>query len=149
MNTLDIQNPEQLFQSQKVFGSIALDNTFQKKVRVLVLHETATDLSEEDRGLAEKILGAAKVSTQEFLILNVFQESLSVHQAIQLYQPEVILVFSESKYTLGKNMSLPLFEILEIGGAKILRSVPLSVLPAHKNEREVLWKRLQTLFNLK
>lgn len=149
MNTLEIQNPTQLFQSQKVFGSITLDNTFQKKIRVLVLHETATDLSEEDRGLAEKILGAAKVSSQEFLILNVFQKSLSVHQAIQLYHPEVIMIFSESKHTLGKNMSLPLFEILEIEGVKILRSIPLAILPPHEKERKVLWDRLQTLFNLK
>lgn len=148
MNTLEILNPVQLFQSNKVFNSIELDNVFQKKIRVLVLYETATDLNEADKELAIKILGAVKVSTQDFLLLNVFQKSFSVHQAKQYFEPEVIMIFSESKYTLGKNISLPLFEIFEIEGVKILRSTTFSNLVKQKSQKEILWARMQTLFNI-
>lgn len=148
MNTLEILTPVQLFQSNKVFNSVELDNVFQKKIRVLVLYETATDLNEADKELAIKILGAVKVSTQDFLLLNVFQKSFSVHLAKHYFEPEIIMVFSDSKYTLGKNISLPLFEIFELEGIKILRSTTFSNLEKQKSQKEILWARMQTLFNI-
>ncbi|MBX2903220.1 MAG: hypothetical protein KF872_06635 [Chitinophagales bacterium] len=148
VNSLSIQNPSQLFASQKVFSGIELNTPFQQKVKVLVLHQTNEQTTSQDLDLLHKILAAAKLQPNDFTLQNLDTDTLSLQQITAQFQPEVVLIFSNLKYTLGKNLQLPLYETVSLQGIKILRSAPLQMLHTKPEYKKQLWNALQALFNV-
>lgn len=148
MNVIDIDNPSALFAENKVFSDIELNIAQEKKTAILVLYDDDETISNAETELLNKILLAAKITTADFILLNTFSKQISLHLLMEQYQPQTLLIFSNSKSSLGKNITLPLYEITPLYGIKILRSSSLKMLLTNTEQKSMLWNRMKVLFNI-
>lgn len=147
MNTLNINFPSQLFGKQKVFELTPDAASGNKPVKVLVLHDSNGAIAQQDLELLQKILAAAKISSSDFSLENV-NNHFSLAQLQQQFQPQFLLVFSNQKTALGKNLQLPLHEIISLKQTQILRSVTLKELQSNAEHKKQLWAKMKILFNV-
>lgn len=146
MNTLNIHFPSALFGKQKLFKLTPDELPKSKPMKVLVLHDSIGEIDSQDAELLQKILAAAKISATDFLVENIHRH-FSLSQLLQEFNPNFLIVFSNQKTALGKNIDLPLNEIITLYNTKILRTVKLKELPTQPELKKKFWGKMKIMFN--
>ena len=93
---------------------------------------------EEERQLLAKILGAIKLNLDSVRIVEQSQFNLSSW----VEKPEIVLCFSPAPDALNK------YEVIEVNGASLILSNPLSELTADDVSKRKLWLALKQLFSI-
>jgi DNA polymerase III psi subunit len=149
MLQLQIGRPLLLYEHEKVYVNIEIRNHLPTPTKVLALHSSAkNNLPKEESELLQKILASAKISMQEYTVQHIGALPPSLSDWIQQYNPSYLLIFSDEKFALGKNMQLPLYEVLYFRHIKIFRSIPLNKLLHNSEAKKILWAKMKIMFGL-
>jgi DNA polymerase III psi subunit len=95
-------------------------------------------VSEEERQLLAKILGAIKLNLDSVRVVEQSQFNLSSW----VEKPETVLCFSSASDALNK------YEVIEVNGTSLILSDSLSELTADDVSKRKLWLALKQLFSI-
>jgi hypothetical protein len=151
LTPLEIHYPELLFDRQRIYrisSSVDKKSEALNDCKLLVCYSSKIELHSATTDMLNKLIGACKVSDADVVYLNLYNNDYSFADAINEYNPEVVLIFGE--ISLRSNMaSLFKNHIFEIGAIKLIRTDSLDdVFNNKKGEKTNLWSALKQLYKL-
>jgi hypothetical protein len=119
---------------------------------VIVNDPSAVHLNETDLGLLSSILNACKLTLADIALINIDQQSLSLHEMLTTLPSQFVLAFELNSNTLKIKLPTTLYKPIVLGETQILFSSGLQTMQGAdqnaKLEKGKLWNALKLLFKL-
>ncbi len=123
-----------------------------KKIIVIVNDADAVHLNETDLGLLSSILNACKLTLADIALINIAQQSLSMHEILTTLPSQLVLTFDLNSTQLKIKLPTTLYKPIVLGETHILFSSSLQSMQGAdqtaKLEKSKLWNALKLLFKL-
>ena len=121
----------------------------KKNVLVIVNHNDAVHLPDDDLNFLIGILGACKLGIADVAIVNLNNhKDLTYKELLAHFKSKTILLFGAEPTDLGLPLSFPNFQIQAFANSSFLSSPTLKQLEADKVLKSKLWVCLKKIFNL-
>lgn len=123
-----------------------------KQIIVLVNDPDAVYLNETDLGLLSSILNACKLNLADIALINVAQQSKSLHDILNTLPSRLVISFAVTGVQLKMKLPATLYKPIALGETQVLFSNSLSAMQGNeqnaKLEKSKLWMALKALFQL-
>jgi hypothetical protein len=121
----------------------------QKRILILVAHESVPFLPDVELTFLANILSACKLSLADIAIVNYHNKDHGyLQQAISQLNPVQVLLFGIAPLSAGLPMNFPMFQLQPYDQRTYLYSPTLPELESDKVLKIKLWNCLKTLFEL-
>ncbi len=120
-----------------------------KKILILVSHENAVHLPDEELNFLMGILTACKLTMADIALLNTFNDPGINYQSLQkAFKPATLICFGIDLSTLSFPLEFPHYQLQKYNKQVFLSAPSLKKLSEDVTEKKQLWACLKTLFTL-
>ena len=153
---LQLSNPSQLFNQQKIFSLNAdVEKIFHKGIElkqgkeIIILYRFDADefIKGDERVQLLKILSACKLKEEDVVVINTaVAENISLSWLRNNFPVNTLIVFGEIKLT--NNLQFKKHIAYNIDGIQIVYSEPITKLLSSANDKKALWIELKKIFKV-
>ena len=120
----------------------------KKNIAVIVRHQSATFLPDDELSFLVNILSACKLSLADIAILNSSRIQAEELKEMTLGETKTVLLFGIDPLSIGLPINFPQFQLQQFNKRMYLYSPTLSELDKDKGLKMKLWSSLKVLFGV-
>ncbi|MFM8592017.1 MAG: hypothetical protein ACKOA3_03855 [Sphingomonadales bacterium] len=120
-----------------------------KPVLVVVNHDKAPFLTDEDLPFLTRLLNACNLTVADVAVFNKFgYASTTPQELLDFFSPRMVLCFGVSPTDLDLPVDFPRYQLQAWKGCTFMHAPSLALLAQDTEERKQCWASLKRLFNL-
>ncbi|MCS6820175.1 MAG: hypothetical protein RMJ53_04035 [Chitinophagales bacterium] len=139
-----------LFDDTPVYCGIQLEkSSLEKHFPLLVIADDANTFDSNEYSQIKKIVASANIQEGDYAIISTDDlKNVQLFSLLNKHHPYFMLIFSDNRNCLNKNISVPLHRVMQLEKIKLLRTVSLKKLVQDTTMKKALWAGMKEMFNL-